>query len=157
MRLLLCLTLAILSHGAIANNEWVESPHIRTLPGEASDGKVYFGTQFTQQKGNYKATYESVMESRDSLSGNFLIGSFRYVFNHPNPKSFLAPKHDEMITQVVLECSQHFSGTVAVLYKLKDKVVKNDVKPASEVTLYQDSNPSTVNDLCAYAKSKKMW
>lgn len=108
MRLLVCLALAILSQGAMASNEWVESPNIRTLPGEATDGKVYFGTQFTQQKGNYKATYESVMESRDSLRGTFFMGSFQYVFNHPNLKSFLSPKHDEMITQVVLECSQHF-------------------------------------------------
>lgn len=157
MRLFVCFALAVFSYSALAGNEWVEIPNTHTLPGEASDGKVYFGTQFTQQKGNYKATYESVMESRDSLSGTFLMGSFRYVFNHPNPKSFLAPRHDEMITQVVLECSKHFSGTVAVLYKLKDKVVKNDVKTAAEITLYQDSNPGTVSDLCAYAKSKKLW
>lgn len=138
--------------------KWVEAPIVRSLPVQkAAQAKTYFGDAFAKKKGKFKAEYESMLETKDFVEGEFLVAWFRYVYTAPNGgTSSLYPAHDESITKVLLDCPNHFSGTIAISYKLKGKVVKQDSNADGEIRMVQYSGASTVGDLCAFAKQKGM-
>jgi hypothetical protein len=137
---------------------WVEAQTVRSLPGEKTgQAKTYFGDSFAKKKGTFKAEFESMLETKDSIAGEFLVAWFRYVYKEPNGGgSSLYPAHDESITKVLLDCPKHFSGTIAMTYKLKGKVVKQETSADGEIRMVQYSGASTVGDLCAFAKQKGM-
>jgi hypothetical protein len=155
-----CLLIAILFASVPATTgeptKWVEAPTVRSLPAEnAARAKTYFGDSFAKKKGKFKAEFESMLETKDSIEGEFLVAWFRYVYKAPNGGgSSMYPAHDESITKVLLDCPNHFSGTIATTYKLKGKVVKQESSADSEIRMVQYSGASTVGDLCAFAKQR---
>jgi hypothetical protein len=66
---------------AKASASWVEAPTTRSLPGqEAVRAKTYFEDSFGRKKGKFKAMYESFLEDKDFVEGEFLVARFRYVY-----------------------------------------------------------------------------
>jgi hypothetical protein len=142
---------------AQAAEKWVEASTTRSLPGQESvRAKTYFEDSFGRKKGKFKAAYESFLEEKDFVEGEFLVARFRYVYAEPNTgESSFYPTHDESITKVLLDCKNHFSGTISITYKLKGKVAKHDETSDRDIHMMQYSGPSTVEDLCAFAKKQR--
>lgn len=158
MKWLLCAVLfASVSATAQEPSKWIEAPSVRSLPAQkAGEGKAYFGDSFGRKKGKFKAEYESMLETKDFVEGEFLVAWFRYVYKVPNQgTSSIYPTHDESITKVLLDCPNHFSGTIAIIYKLKGKTVKQESNSDGDIRMVQYAGASTVGDLCAFAKQRR--
>jgi hypothetical protein len=155
--LLFIVFLACVLSTAQAAEKWVEASTTHSLPGQESvRAKTYFEDSFGKKKGKFKAVYESFLEEKDFVDGEFLVARFRYVYAEPNTTdSSLYPTHDESITKVLLDCKNHFSGTISITYKLKGKVAKHDETSDRDIHMMQYSGPSTVGDLCVFAKKQK--
>ena len=142
---------------ASANDEWVKSPKTRALPGQESiKGSTYFGKRFIKIKGNYAAVFESVLDKRDSISGEFILGKFRYLYESPiGDGSRFAPLHDESITTVIMNCKEKFFGTKSIAYLNKGKVQHVEETPENEILMMQQKvGASTVNDLCDFYEKR---
>ncbi len=155
LRLLILLAHALAA--AQGSAKWVEAPTTRSLPGQESvRAKTYFDDSFGRKKGKFKAEYESFLEGKDFVEGELLVARFRYVYAVPNTSdSYLYPTHDESITEVLLDCTNHFSGTISTTYKLKGKVVKHDEASDHDLLMVQYSGPGTVADLCTFARKRR--
>ena len=155
--LLLIVFLASVLATAEGAAKWVAASTTRYLPGQEDvRAKTYFEDSFGRKKGKFRANYESFLEKKDFVEGEFLVARFRYVYAEPNTSdSPLYPTHDESITTVLLDCKNHFSGTISITYELKGKVVKRDETSDRDILMMQYSGPSTVADLCAFAKKQR--
>jgi hypothetical protein len=75
--LLLIILLAPVLATAQESAKWVESRTARFLPGqEAVRAKTYFEDSFGRMKGKFKAVYESFLEEKDFVEGEFLVARF---------------------------------------------------------------------------------
>ena len=148
----------LISGPAHTSPEWVEAPVTRHLPGqEQVRGKTYFDAAFSKRSGTFRAMYDSILDDRKSVSGEFLVGRFRYRYESPIPKGGpRLPKHDEEIMEVVMDCSEHLSGTLSVTYKLKGVIMLVEKSSDDEVLMTQTYGPSTTNDLCEFAKRRQV-
>jgi len=140
----------------LARQGWVEAPVTRSLPGqEGVPAKTYFWDTFTTRKGRFRATFDSLLDQRTAVTGTFVVAKFRYVYAHALEESpHLYPAHDELVVEVLLDCQEHLSGTLATTYLLKGKVLQVDSVQDGEVDLMQTSGPGTVTDLCAFVNEK---
>ena len=149
--------LFLLAVPAWGRQAWVEAPVTRALPGqEALKAKTYFWDAFTTRKGTFKATYASMLDPRQSVTGTFLVAKCRYVYQDTlEASALLYPAHNEMILEVLLDCREHWSGTLATTYLLNGKVVQVESVPEQDVAMMQTSGPSTMTDLCAFAAGRR--
>lgn len=142
---------AIFCDAAIGASQWMDAPVTRALPGETVAAKTSFDTSFEKRAGTYRAMYDSITDTRDSAKGDFLVGRFRYAYAKPIEPEGGLPRYDESITEVLLGCATHMSGTLKITYKFKGTTVREVISTPSEVLLIQSSEPSTSADLCAFA------
>ena len=42
--------------------------------------QIYLGSEFRETKGTFRLTPESKTEKMDKVEGNFVIGSYRYIY-----------------------------------------------------------------------------
>jgi hypothetical protein len=141
--------------------DWVASPHSRFLPGqEDTGGKTYFSKTFGKKSGTFKAVYDSLFDKRDKVTGDFIIGSYRYTYEAPNGEadSKIYPLHDEDIETVLLDCKNGFVGSISSIYLLRGEVVRKTEYSDKdvEVTQMRLAN-TTVGDLCRFAKQQGVW
>ena len=139
---------------AFAADEWVEAPVTRSLPGAEEKGKTYFSKFFGKRTGTFEAMYSSMFDPRDSVSGEFLVGKFRYTYDKPIEGGYeFYPTHDEVLTEVLLDCNEQLSGTLSIVYKLKGAVVHASRSTDEDIEMMQVRGPATTNDLCDFARS----
>lgn len=149
----LFIVLAAIGH-AHAEEEWVQAPKSLGLPGQNIAGKTFFSPIFGKKSGAFRVTYESALDNRDSVSGNFLVGKFRYTYQSAIGEGGIVPKHDESISVVLLDCKESLSGTLSETYLLKGKVVRTTIYKDNDVSFIQYFGSSTVGNLCAFAKKR---
>jgi hypothetical protein len=141
-----------------AGEEWTVSTFSRTLPGqEEIVGQTFFGSKFTKKRGEYRAMYDSMLETKDTVKGEFLVGKFKYKYKEPigELNSQFEPFHDEYISEVLLDCNQNFSGTLSETFILHGKTVKSHTNQKSEILMIQQNlSGTTMGDLCAFAKTQ---
>jgi len=147
------------AHEKSANADWVEAKTSRTIPGQKEvAGKTFFSPSFSKTHGQFRALYESALDTRDKIQGDFIIGKFLYKYAIPigSNKSKIDPLHDEVVSEVVMDCKQHFYGVKKSTFYLKGRIVFQINE--NDVLLTEDHMPSTtVADLCDFAKDQKAW
>jgi hypothetical protein len=122
---------------------------------EDKTATIYLSTKFVPMTGTFEVVPASPTDARDSLSGTFLVGQFRYVFNKPEiiVGNILA---DEILTTNILECKEGFYGTIKTIKKLKNKVVQELKLPDGEFYLSQASGTTLWRQLCElHARQQK--
>ena len=132
---------------------WVEAPQRPSLNGES--GKTWFSPAFGRKSGTFRAMYDSMQDTRDSVSGDFLVARFRYTYEAPiGGGTSLSPRHDESITEVLLDCDAHFSGTTSLVYRLAgEEVAREDNDDVLMMQMTNDAG-TTVGDLCEFARQR---
>lgn len=117
--------------------------------------QIYLNPAFTPIKGKFKAVPESIMDTKDTIEGNFLIGEYRYVYNQPE-RGKDGKLSDELISTEVLDCDKKFYGTLKQVRKYKGKVMSESGRPAASVEMIQTSLPNIGAKLCALSANKKV-
>lgn len=142
-------------------NEWVASEISRSLPGEEDvSGKTYFSNVFSIKEGTFKANYYSIFDKRDKVSGKFIVGRFRYIYDEPvgEKGSPIYPLHNESISTVMIDCKNNFVATLKSEYLLNGKTASENITPDEDIIMYQiKMSNTTVGDLCAFAKKQGVW
>lgn len=156
MKTIFVLLPLFVSFGAAAqsSDEWVKAKSEVKLPGDTSAGQTYFSTRFSHKTGKFSAMPESMTDSRQSISGKFLVGKFMYTYSKPIPKNALQPQHDKMIVTAILDCKENFAGTLSTAYYLNDAKMGETAEKESEVLMTQLSGETTTNNLCRFAKER---
>ena len=132
--------------------DWVPAPERPSLDGEA--GKTWFSPAFGRKSGTFRAMYDSMQDTRDSVSGDFLVARFRYAYDAPiGDGTGLSPRHDESITEVLLDCDRHFSGTASLRYLLAGEEVAREDNDDVLMMQMNDAG-TTVGDLCEFARQR---
>lgn len=143
------------------NNEWVASEISRSLPGQEDvSGKTYFSNKFGIKEGTFEASYRSIFDKRNKVSGKFLVAKFRYIYDDPigEKGSSMDPLHNESISTVMLDCSNNFVATLKSVYLLNGKTVSENIIPDEDIEMSQiNMSNTTVGDLCAFAKKQGVW
>ncbi len=157
----LALTTCTINVLAQNNNEWVAAEITRNLPGQEDiSGKTYFSKKFSFKEGTFSAIYQSFFDNRDKVSGKFLVGRFRYVYDEPigEKGSEFFPLHDESITTTMLDCENNFFGTIQLVFLLNGKKVLENITSDEELLMFQSNiSNTTIGDLCAFAKNQGAW
>ncbi len=142
-------------------NEWVASEISRSLPGQEDvSGKTYFSNKFGIKEGTFEASYRSIFDKRNKVSGKFLVAKFRYIYDDPigEKGSSMDPLHNESISTVMLDCSNNFVATLKSVYLLNGKTVSENIIPDEDIEMSQiNMSNTTVGDLCAFAKKQGVW
>jgi hypothetical protein len=135
---------------------WIEGPQRPSLKGES--GKTWFSPEFGKKSGTFDAMYDSMQDDRDSVTGDFTTARFRYTYDTPigETGSKLNPRHDESITDVLLDCDRHFSGTASIRYLLDGAEVGRQDSADSEILMTQMTADAgtTIGDLCDFARKR---
>ena len=132
--------------------DWVRAPERPSLNGES--GATWFSPEFGRRSGSFRAMYDSMQDSRDSVDGDFLVARFRYTYDAPiGDGTSLSPRHDESITEVLLDCEQHFSGTTSLRYLLAGEEVAREGNDDVLMMQMNDAG-TTVGDLCEFARQR---
>ena len=157
----LALATCIINAEAQDTGEWVASEITRSLPGQENiSGKTYFSKNFGIKEGTFMATYKSVLDKRDKVSGKFIVGKFRYVYDKPmgEQNSDIFPLHNEHITTIMLDCKNAFVGTIQSEYILNGKKVLESINSDEDIEMIQmNISNTTIGDLCAFAKKQGVW
>jgi hypothetical protein len=143
------------------DNEWVDSEMSRSLPGQEDvSGKTYFSNQFGIKEGTFNASYRSIFDKRNKVSGKFMVAKFRYIYDEPigEKGSSMDPLHNESISTVMLDCKNNFVATLKLVYLLNGKTVSENIIPDEDIELSQiNMSNTTVGDLCDFAKKQGVW
>ena len=157
----LALTTCTINAVAQNTNEWVAAEITRSLPGQEDiSGKTYFSNKFSVKEGTFGAMYKSFFDNRDKVSGKFLVGKFRYVYDKPNGEegSEIYPLHNEYIQTVMLDCKNNFAGTIQEIFLFNGKKVLENIIPDKDILMIQSNiSNTTIGDLCVFAKNQGIW
>src|SRR5690606_28215427 len=147
----LCSVSALGHASGLQDGAWVGAPERASLDGEKS--KTWFWSAFSRRSGTFSAMYDSMLDSRDSVTGDFLVARYRYTFDAPiGEGNGLIPRHDELIAEVLLDCDAHFSGTTSQRYLLDgEEVAREDNDDVLMIQMTNDAD-TTVGDLCEFAR-----
>jgi hypothetical protein len=142
LSLLLTMGLPAQSQDAQAVQSWVKDE--RAVDGGAT---IYLGKRFGSKSGTFRATPESMLDTKDKISGNFIVGQYRYVYDKPLSQDGLT--FNELIATELLDCKESYYGRLRVVKKLNDKEVLNQKVADSDVSMTQTQGPSIAGKLCA--------
>lgn len=147
--------LALIALSITCTVAYAESPAdwIDDGPSIDGDAKIQMSKTFTMQSGKFKATPESMLDKKDSISGNFLVGSYRYVYKKAEKDN--GQLVDEMVSTEIMDCENKFYGTLKQTKKYKGKVVSEKSTPLAQVQMMQTSMGTTDGQLCALYVGKK--
>jgi hypothetical protein len=122
--------------------QWVKDE--RTLDGDAT---IYLSNQFSAKSGTFSATPESVMDKKNKITGNFTVGSYRFVYDKPVTDE--GPAFDEMVSTEIMDCAESYFGTLKKIKKLKGVEVQSRSFKDSEVSMTQMRMANMGSKLCA--------
>lgn len=115
---------------------------------------IYLSTKFVWINASFNVVTASPSDTRESLSGTFHVGQFRYIFKKPEITggSVLA---DEILATNILECKEGFYGTIKTVKKLRNKAVQELKLPEDEFYLFQASGKTLWRELCELHASQE--
>jgi hypothetical protein len=125
-----------------SDEQWVEDE--RSIDGGAT---IYLNKIFSSKSGTFNAVPESMLDSKDKLSGSFIVGSYRYVHDEPTTQNGI--EYDESISTEILECNEFYFGTLKVVKKLKGVEVQSEIYDDKDVTMMQTRGANMGSKLCA--------
>jgi hypothetical protein len=106
------LMLATAGAAAGESGTWVDAPVARALDAAVA-ATTQFSPAFGKHAGTYPATFESVLDTRDAVRGEFLVARYRYRYASPIGGNAPVPRHDESVTEVLLDCRERLAATRA--------------------------------------------
>jgi hypothetical protein len=135
-----------LAAGAVATaspaaDGWVEAG--RTRDGVAT---IHLQKSFGKKSGTFKSVPDSMLEKEGTLSGDFLLGTYRFSYDKPIVE--LGVKFDELLVVEVLDCRRSYFGTLKRTQKLKGRVVAEEVTKDADLVLTQVPGPTVDAQLC---------
>ena len=103
-------------------------------------GTIYLSTTFTRKSGTFRAMPDSIMEDKDSVSGTFLVGTYRMVAdkNEP-PMEGMHGKYDELISTELMDCDNRYAGTLRRIEMLAGKIVYEQTKQDNDILMIQSA------------------
>jgi hypothetical protein len=120
---------------------WVKAQ--RSIEG---DSTLYLSKQFSQKSGTFAATPESVRDTNTTVKGNFLVGSYKYVYDKPAKEA--GHLVDEMLITELLRCKDSYFGTLSKVTRYKGKDVVSVKIADADVSMTQTSGPNISKQLC---------
>jgi hypothetical protein len=145
--LTISMSCAFVSASAFAS-EWIDA-------GPAIEGgaKIQLNKNFHKKSGKFKAMPESMLDQKDSIEGDFVVGAYRYVYSAPKQEN--GHVIDEMISTEIMDCANKYYGTLQQTKKYKGKIVADRVTADKDVLMMEtrsDNNDSQLCELHAGAK-----
>lgn len=129
---------------------WIKA---QALPG--GDGSTYYlNTKFSQKSGSFNAIPESALDDRKSVSGTFLVGTFRFVLDAPE-KDMHGIVYDEKITTSIIDCGNSYAGALRIIEKYKGNVVFDESTPDSDIDMIQVVAPTIDDQLCKLQRKQR--
>jgi hypothetical protein len=124
-----------------ADDTWVKDG--RTNDNVAS---VFLNKAFSKKTGTFKSMPESMLEAEGTVSGEFLVGTYRFSYDTPISEGPI--QFDELISVELLDCRRSYFGTLKQTRKLKGQVVAEAATPDAEILMMQVTAPSVDRKLC---------
>jgi hypothetical protein len=134
----------IMAFSAMANAA-NQQPWIRDEASSDHSAYIYLSKDFSTKVGQFKAMAESVLAKEDTLKGEFLVGTYRYVYKRPVRQDG-GVMADELISTELLSCNDRFYGTLKRTLKLKGKIVSEKIN--DDVLMVQTSGVNLGSKLC---------
>jgi len=138
-------TNAMMVH-AEALGVWVKAG--RTLDDIAT---IYLGKMFSKKKGTFKSLPESMLETGRKITGDFLVGTYRYAYDTPISDGKL--KYDELISVELLDCARSYFGTLKQTRLLNGRAVAESGTADADLLMVQTLSPSTDRQLCDLSRT----
>lgn len=110
------------------------------------DAKIELSRTFGKKAGTFAAVPESVLDNKRSIKGNFVTGSYRYVYNNPEKEG--GKLVDETVHTEVLDCKNNYFGALKTTKKYRGTVVHETVTPDKNITMMQTNGPTVSAQLC---------
>lgn len=107
---------------------------------------IYLSKEFSQKSGQFKAEPESMLDKEDNIKGDFLVGTYRYVYNEPSEEQGIMV--DEMESTELLDCERRYYGTLKQVKKLKGKIVAEKIRADEDISMMQTSGVNLDSKLC---------
>lgn len=127
---------------AAATQPWVKDE--ATLePG----AQIYLGTGFAVKKGKFKAMPESMLDTKNSIEGSFVVANYRFVYQKPI-KDQSGKMFDELISTELLDCQRQFYGTLKQVRRRNGSVVSETSTRDADVLMTQTSGVNLGSKLC---------
>lgn len=127
--------------GAPAAGEWV--PAGRTRDDTAA---IHLRRTFGKKSGTFKAEPESMLDRTPTVSGEFLVGTYRFAYDQPI--SELGVKFDELIVVELLDCRRSYFGTLERRRRLRGQPVDEEITKDADVLMTQVTIPTVDAQLC---------
>jgi hypothetical protein len=135
------LTATAWAKGAPEQQSWVRGE--RSLEG---DSTIYLSKKFVKKDGTFAATPESMQDKNTSISGSFLVGSYKYVYDRPAKES--GQWVDELLMTDLLQCKDSYFGTLSRVKKYKGKEVARSQTAEADLSLMQMRGQNIGSQLC---------
>lgn len=121
--------------------EWIDAG-----PSVEGNAKIQLNSSFSKKSGKFKAMPDSIMEKRDFIEGNFVVGTYRFVYNPAE----LDGGHliDELVSTEIMDCANKYYGTLRQIKKYKGKIVADRVTADKDVLMMEIRGDNNDSQLC---------
>jgi hypothetical protein len=110
------------------------------------DAKIELNKTFSKKAGNFKAIPESVVDKKKSITGSFVVGTYRYIYSTPQQEGEY--RVDETVFKELMDCKNNYYGTLQQIKKFRGQVVLAKQFADTEVVMMQTSQPTIDAQLC---------
>jgi hypothetical protein len=139
--LILALSGSVTSALAKARERWVAAG--RTIDNTAD---IFLKASFSKKSGTFRSLPDSVLEAGGPISGDFLLGTYRFAYTPPIVEGGVT--FDELSVVEVMDCPRSYFGTVSRTKRFKGRVVGTEVTPDAEILMMQTRGPTMDSKLC---------
>lgn len=140
-----------LAAAGIAGVLWAAGDTVRPwIEDEATlepGAQIYLGTVFGLKKGRFNALPESILDTNTSIEGNFVVASYRFVYQKP-VKDSAGKLFDELISTEMLDCKRQFYGTLKQVRLRKGRPVSESSTRDADVLMTQTQGVNLGSKLC---------
>lgn len=128
--------------------EWIDAG-----PSVEGNAKIQLHSGFSKKSGKFKAMPDSIMEKKDFIEGNFVVGTYRFVYSPAEQDG--GHLIDELVSTEIMDCESKYYGTLRQIKKYKGKIVADRVTADKDVMMMEirgDNNDSQLCELHAGGK-----
>jgi hypothetical protein len=126
---------------APAADDWV--PAGRTRDDTAT---IYLHKRFGKKSGTFKAEPDSVLDQTRTVSGEFLVGTYRFAYDKVIGEP--GAKFDELTVVELLDCRRSYFGTIKRTRSFMGHPVDAEVTKEADLLMTQVTTPSVDAQLC---------
>jgi hypothetical protein len=131
-----------------------DTPWIKNEMSIDGSAQIYLNNTFGTKKGKFKAMPDSMLDTRDSIEGTYIVASYRYVYKRPIREGNGA-QVDEMISTELLDCKNKFYGTIKQTKSFKNKLISEKTTLDSDILMMQLPGVNLGSKLCeVYAQQQ---